>query len=236
MVALQSSGVSGRRVAGRFRCLFVAAVALLWGALAGVSTQANTISIERGDGGVIGTVTTTGSILGYVAGGCSTDSPTSAPVHCSPATDSPFSTSATLTTFFRELINATALPTITGGGASNEANEAATLNVLTGTTSFTTGTKVEEPENTFSILAGYFSLKIDSGWTFFKVVSGGSLELTYTPSSDPPEQQGTGLSHYTTYGVAVPGPIVGAGLPGLIAACGGLLLLARRRRLSALAA
>ena len=38
------------------------------------------------------------------------------------------------------------------------------------------------------------------------------------------------LGCIAVFGPAVPGPIVGAGLPGLLAACGGLLALARRRR------
>ena len=45
--------------------------------------------------------------------------------------------------------------------------------------------------------------------------------------------QGPFNAAFVLNGVAVPGPIVGAGLPGLITALGSLLVLARRRRRSA---
>jgi len=41
---------------------------------------------------------------------------------------------------------------------------------------------------------------------------------------------GAGAANATINVLAVPGPVVGAGLPGLVAACGGLIALARRRR------
>jgi hypothetical protein len=81
-----------------------------------------------------------------------------------------------------------------------------------------------------TVTGQYFSLKIDGpggGTAFFENTSGGPLVLDYTQLRTQ-----AGLSGVDEWGTlsAVPGPIVGAGLPGLIAAVGGLLALARRRQ------
>ena len=116
---------------------------------------------------------------------------------------------------------------------SGDQTEIDKLNALAGT-AFTTLIKDTTPDNPFDVAAGaYFLVKIGSpggaeDTAFFRNVSDFQLSLTYT---DLISGDGGGLSHVSFFNVAtVPGPIVGAGLPGLIMACGGLVALSRRRR------
>jgi hypothetical protein len=80
----------------------------------------------------------------------------------------------------------------------------------------------------FDIATQYFSFTVGQNQTaFFQNQTGGVLHLTYNATGTA-----AGVSHYSTYGdpFAVPGPIVGAGIPGLVMALSGLVILSRRRR------
>jgi hypothetical protein len=203
----------------------LSAAVLFWGALVGGSAQANEITIFADApgtaAGTIGTLTGT-DLVGIVATSC-------AIATCDPLNDGPYSQSTTSATWFNSIFAAGSFP-LTLTGASNTANEVTTINALFNT-NFLTGVKDDDSGNTFSMCGGcYFTLKIGDGWAFFHN-EGSTGNLVYAGAgpvdNPPPGSIGTGLSHTT---VAVPGPIVGAGLPGLVMACGGLLALARRRR------
>ena len=81
-------------------------------------------------------------------------------------------------------------------------------------------------------------VQLDDDMDFYIQFTGGTidfssphLKILFTATETgavPQDKVGTLLSQDIP--VSVPGPIVGAGLPGLIMACGGLLAFARRRR------
>jgi len=110
--------------------------------------------------------------------------------------------------------------------AGSPASEAALLTAecACGQT-FTASGGVDDPGSTLTIAAEWFSIKADGWIAFFHNVSGGVLNLTYADALGG--GNAADISHTTYF---VPFPVVGAGLPGLVLACGGLLGLARRRR------
>ena len=108
--------------------------------------------------------------------------------------------------------------TTTGGSSGavegwiiSESNASGMLGsqLLTCTNSSAADTHCENPISDIGFMGGFQFLDITS------IATGGGNIL---------------IAHLDANVAAVPGPIVGAGLPGLIAACGGLLALARRRR------
>lgn len=107
------------------------------------------------------------------------------------------------------------------GTPSSEANEAARLNTLAGTTfAGTDGVRTNGGGGglTFSTLRDYLVLRLGNDAVFVQNTSGGALNIVYTSS------QARGLSHFTEFGAGNVVPLPGAawlmiaGVAGLVGA------------------
>jgi hypothetical protein len=115
-------------------------------------------------------------------------------------------------------------------GGSSAAAEAALLTTecACGTTFVASGAAQNTDAGipaTFSTAAEFFAIKADNWIAYFHNLTGGLLTLNYADAAGG--GTAAGISHTQNF---VPFPALGAGLPGLVLACGGLIALARRRR------
>jgi hypothetical protein len=190
----------------------LAAAAIFWGVAFGTPANANSILITPDSGAVdndLVTIISAGSFVGLLG------------------TDGS-STATNGAAFLAGTGSFTdAFGFLTEPGVSDA--EALTTACNCGPTFTETG-KDDDAQSSYVIPSEFFSIKQDGWIAFFHNLTGGPITVSLFEGDCGPFCVGADPKVVSHAAFLVPFPAVGAGLPGLVMACGGLLMLARRRR------